>query len=172
MKKLEIEGLNNEASNEANENEQENNIEFSSKLVQYFSQRVKAFKKDNKASLTVDHLKKVYCHGARLAAGAEARDLNPYALAWVHMFLRLKAGDKMASKKNSPDSIKATKLELEEPKKSIRLSSFIDISESWAPNGDDFKKAEKEMEENDLKHEYDNIEDLYLEYEPIDQKWD
>ena len=78
----------------------------------------------------------------------------------------------MAIKSDSSDLAKATGLELEEPQKRIKLSSFIDISESWAPNEDDFKKAEKEMDENDLKYEYDNIEDLYLEYEPITPKWD
>ena len=78
----------------------------------------------------------------------------------------------MTTKSNPSDSIKATKLEIEDPQKPIKLSSFIDISESWIPSEEDFDKAQKEMDENDLKHKYDNIEDLYLEYEPIEQQWD
>ena len=172
MKKLEIEGLDNEPQEEASGNEQEQNIAFSSKLVDYFSLQVEAFKKTNKASLTVDNLKKVYCHGARLAKDCGRELLNLYALARVHMFLRMKSGDMEVTKQCAPDAIKATKLDLEDSQKNMNFSSFIDISESRFPTEDDLKKAEKEMEENDLKHEYDNIEDLYLEYEPIEQKWD
>ena len=172
MKKLDIEGLNNEAPNEGNKNEQEENIAFSSKLVYYLSLQVKNFKKDNKGTLTTNQLKKVYCHAAREGKDQNVEDINLYALARIHMFLRLKSGGKMAIKSDSSELAKATKLELEESQERIRLSSFVDISESWTPNKDDFKKAEKEMDENDLKYEYDNIADLYLEYEPIEQKWD
>jgi len=172
MKKLDIEGLNNDAPVESGKNEQEENVAFSSKLVDYLSLQVKDFKKSSKDTLTTNQLKKVYCHAAREGKSQNVEDLNLYALARVHMFLRLKSGGKMAIKSDSSDLAKATGLELEEPQKRIKLSSFIDISESWAPNEDDFKKAEKEMDENDLKYEYDNIEDLYLEYEPITPKWD
>jgi len=172
MKKLEIEGLDNEPQEEAEDNAQEQNIAFSSKLVDYFSQQVKAFKADGKASLTIDNLKKVYCHGARLAKGCGVEPLNLYALARVHMFLRMKSGDMEVTKQSVPSPAKATKLDLEDSQKNMKFSSFIDISESRFPTEDDLKKAEKEMDENDLKHEYDNIEDLYLEYEPIKPKWD
>jgi hypothetical protein len=171
MKKLEIEGLDNEPQNEAN-NDERDHVLFSSKLVGYFSQQIKTFKENNKASLTIDNLKKVYCHGARLAKNNNIEDLNLYALARIHMFLRMKSGDMEVTKQCAPDTIKATKLELEDSQKNMRFSSFIDISESWIPNEDDLEKAKKEMDENDLKHEYDNIEDLYLEYEPIKPKWD
>ena len=175
MKKLEIEGLQNEALDEAsetNESEQEKNIKFSSKLVSYFAEQVKAFKKDYNSSLTVDQLKKVYCHGARLGKDQGTKDLNSYALARVHMFLRLKSGDKMTSKDPAKEITKATKLELEENEKCKRVSDFIDISEGWIPSENDFEKVQKEMDENDLKHEYENINELYLEYEPIAPKWD
>jgi hypothetical protein len=173
MKKLEIEGLNNEAPHNGDaRNEQDENITFSSKLVDYFSLQVKVFKESSKDTLTVNQLKKVYCHAAREGRAQEAENLNLHGLARVHMFLRLKSGGKMAIKPDSPKDTKATELELEEPQKIIRLSNFIDISESWIPSDEDFDKAQKEMDENDLKHEYDNIEDLYLEYEPIEQKWD
>lgn len=172
MKKLDIEGLNNDAPVEGNKNEQEESITFSSKLVDYLSLQVKNFKKDNKDTLTTNQLKKVYCHAAREGKTSGIKDINLYALARIHMFLRLKLGDKMTTKSDSSSTIKATKLEIEDTRKSIKLSSFIDISESWTPSEDDLKKAKKEMDENDLKYEYDSIGDLYLEYEPIEQKWD
>ena len=172
MKKLEIEGLDDGGQKRPEDNEQEQNIAFSSKLVDYLSKQVKAFKENSKVSLTADNLKKVYCHGARLGKINNAKNINLYALARVHMFLRMKSGDMAVTKQGVLDIAKATKLELEESQRNMRPSSFIDISESWLPNQDDFKKAEKEMDENGLEHEYDNIEDLYLEYEPIEPKWD
>jgi hypothetical protein len=170
MKKLDIEGLSSEAPEEAKRSEQEESIAFSAKLVGYFSSLAKDFKKDHKVSLTVDNLKKVYCHGARLAKVQRAEDLNLYALARVHMFLRLKSGGKMLTEK-SAETIKATKLELEEDKKVERASDFIDVSENWSPSSEDFEKSQKEIEKNDLKYEYEDIENLYLEYKPIQLEW-
>ena len=174
MKKLDIEGLSNEAPKEAKKDEQEGNIAFSSKLVAYFTEQAKAFKKEHKTSLTLDSIKKAYCHGARLGKANKVKDLNLYALARVNMFLRLKSGDsKMIQKESSSsDPKKPIELELEASKQYKRVSAFIDISEGWIPNEDDFQKAQKEIDKNDLKHEYENISDLYLEYEPIDTMWD
>jgi|TARA_Y100000310_G_scaffold295294_1_gene326478 hypothetical protein len=172
MKKLDIEGLNNDAPNESNRDKQEEDIKFSTKLVDYFSSQVKAFKEDHKDTLTTNQLKKVYCHGAREGKDQGCDNLNLYSLARVLMFIRLKSGGKMTLKSDAPEQVKATKLEMEETQKLIKLSSFIDISESWAPAEEDFEKAQKEMDENDLNHKYEDINDLYLEYQPIEPKWD
>ena len=173
MKKLNIEGLKNDPQEEEIEDTRgEENIVFSSRLVKYFSKKSKDFNEDNKSSLRIDQLKKVYCHGARLGKQQNVENINFYALARVNMFLRLKSGGKMTSKKSNPTPNKPTGLELEENGSYKRLSSFIDISEGWVPNEEDFKKAQKEIDKNDLKHDYENIEDLYLEYEPIELKWD
>jgi len=172
MKKLEIEGLKNEAQSELARDEQEESVKFSSRLVDYFSTQARSFNKNNDSMLTTNHLKKVYCHGARLGKKHGAEDLNLYAMARVHMFLRLKSGDKMAVGKSAEDVIKVSRLELEEVKKITKFANFIDISESWMPNEDDFENSKKEIDKNNLKHEYENISDLYLEYEPIDTVWD
>jgi hypothetical protein len=175
MKKLDIEGLNNEAPNESGRDRYEGDIKFSTKLVDYFSSQVKAFKESSKDTLTANQLKKVYCHGAREGKSQGCDNINLYSLARMLMFLRLKSGDKMTLKSNSAEALealKATKLEMEDPQKPIKLSSFIDISESWTPTKEDFKKAQKEMDENGLNHKYEDINDLYLEYQPIEPKWD
>lgn len=173
MKKLEIEGLNNEAShNEDARDEQEENIIFSSKLVKYLSLQVKAFKEKKNDTLTANQLKKVYCHAAREGGDIGVEDINLYALARIHMFLRLKIGDKMTTKSDNLAPTKATKLDVEYLRKPVKLSDFIDISESWTPAESDFEKAQKEIEENDLGHQYENVSDLYLEYAPIELKWD
>jgi hypothetical protein len=172
MKNLDIEGLNNETPREQKKDEQDGNVEFSSKLVKYFASLSKAFRSDHKISLTSTDLKKVYCHGARLGKLSQAEDINLYAMARVNMFMRLKSGDKMITSQNSSNEAKATELELEEDSKSKRASGFIDISESWVPNDDDIEKAQKEIDKNDLNHEYESIEDLYLEYKPIQLTWE
>ena len=173
MKKLDIEGLNNEAPEEVKKDEQEENVRFSSKLVSYFSLVTKAFKSDHKISLTPTDLKKVYCHGARLGKTHKVENLNFYAMARVRMFLRLKSGGKMTTSQSSSNGkIKATELELEEDKKFKRASGFIDVSESWEPNECDFEDAQKEIDKNDLKYEYEDIEDLYLEYKPLQLTWE
>jgi len=173
MKKLDIEGLKDMSPEEGPKNtSEEENIAFSSRLIRYFSKKSKDFNKDNKASLKTDQLKKVYCHGARLGKELSTEDINLYALARVNMFLRLKIGGKMLSKGDNPIPYKPTGLELEDGKSHKRPPSFIDISEGWIPNEEDLKKAKKEIDENDLKHNYENVEDLYLEYEPLKPRWE
>tara|TARA_Y100000593_G_C4276272_1_gene320243 strand:+ start:720 stop:1238 length:519 start_codon:yes stop_codon:yes gene_type:complete len=172
MKNLDIEGINNDTPDEGRGHEHEENIKFSLKLVDYFSLLVKAFKEGSKETLTVNQLKKVYCHASRMAKIHEVKDINLHSLARIHMYLRLKSGDKMTTKATSTTPTKPTKLEIENPQKTLKISSFLDISESWVPSEGDFEKAEKEMDENDLKYEYNQVEDLYLEYEPIQPKWD
>ena len=108
MKKLDIEGLNNEAPKEVKRNEQEESIRFSSKLITYFSSVAKAFKGDHKISLTSTDLKKVYCHAARLGKTHKAKSLNLYAMARIRMFLRLKSGDKMITSRSLNGENKAT----------------------------------------------------------------
>ena len=63
-----------------------------------------------------------------------------------------------------------TELQLEEAKVNNTLE-FIDISEAWVPNQSDFEKAQKEVEKNDLECDYEDLEDLYLEYQPIEPTW-
>jgi len=172
MKKLDIEGLNNDAPDESKRDKQEEDIKFSARLVDFFSSQVKAFKANHKGTLTVNQFKKVYCAGAREAKDQGYDNINLYSLARVLMFLRLKSGGRMELKSNDSKSQKPTKLEIEDGSKTINFSSFIDISESWVPAEEDFDRAQKEMDENDLKHEYEDIRDLYLEYEPIQPKWD
>ena len=172
MKNLDIEGLSNDTPDEGGKRGLEEDIKFSLKLVNYFSLLVKAFKEGSGETLTVNQLKKVYCHASREAKICETENINLYSLARVHMYLRLKSGGKMTIKAASKNPTRPTKLEIENPQKILRISSFLDISESWIPSEEDFEKAGKEMDENDLKYEYNQIEDLYLEYEPIQPKWD
>lgn len=170
MKKLEIEGVEIEATQEASIEQVDEMISFSSKLVDFLSTKAKNFSDQNDSSLTLNQLKKVYCHSARSAKTTGSDNLNLSALARVNMFLRLKSGETMISVEAEDSDYNITELQLEDVEiKSI--SKFIDISEAWIPNESDFDKAQKEIDENDLENNYKDPDDLYLEYQPIKPTW-
>ena len=169
MKKLEIEGIEIEAPQEASVERMDEMISFSSKLIDFLSHKAKQFSEENDSSLTLNQIKKVYCHSARLGKTQGVEILNLFALARVNMFLRFKMGEPMnQATAEATDSM--TELQLEEVKVSNALE-FIDISEAWIPNQSDFEKAQKEIEKNDLECNYEDLEDLYLEYQPIEPTW-
>jgi hypothetical protein len=172
MKKLDIEGISNEASDEVDMNEQEESVLFSSRLADFLHNKAKVFADKNNSSLTLNQLKKVYCHSARLGEIQRTDDINLYALARVNMFLRLKSGDKMiqiTEDSEAADSITELQLETQSCK---TPSKFIDISEEWIPNAGDFTKAAEEIKENNLEYSYKSINNLYLEYEPLEPNWE
>tara|TARA_R100000808_G_C2153403_1_gene163563 strand:- start:3303 stop:3818 length:516 start_codon:yes stop_codon:yes gene_type:complete len=169
MKKLDIEGIEIEPPKEAQKKE-EDMISFSTRLVDLLQDKAGAFSSENDASLTMLQLKKVYCHSARLSKEEGAHNINLSALARVNMFIRLKAGEKMIKKANDKTSESMTELQLESLNCKT-VSNFIDISESWVPSESDFEKAQKEIEEKNLDYNYEDPDDLYLEYEPIKPTW-
>ena len=172
MKKLDIEGINDEASDEAMVDEQQESISYSIKLVDFLCNKAKNFSNKDSSSLTLNQLKRVYCHSARLGEIQRTDDINLYALARVNMFLRLKSGDKMiqiTEGSEAADSITELQLETQTCK---NPSKFIDISEEWIPSAGDFSKAAEEIKENNLEYSYKSINNLYLEYEPLELNWE
>jgi len=171
MKKLDIEGISNEASDEVDMNEQEESVLFSSKLVDFLHGKAKVFSNKNNYSLTLGQLKKVYCHSARLGEIQKSDDINLYSLARVNMFLRLKSGERMIKSTEASEVDSMTELQLE-TLTCKTPSKFIDISEGWIPNAGDFTKAREEIKENNLEYSYKSINNLYLEYEPLEPNWE
>lgn len=133
-------------------------VNFSIKLVELLQSKANEHNSaspQNKVSL--NDLKRVYIRGAgdcSLASKAEIT-CGEWALARVNMFLRQKLGGTM----------KTTATEL-------KVSSIVDISETWVPAEEDYLKASEEIEKHKLNYNFENVNELYIEpYERLQIEW-
>jgi len=132
-------------------------VEFSAGLVALLASKVEVHNSpeiDNPVSL--DELRTVYINSADCYSAAEVgKTCCEWALAKVNMFLRQKSGEKMTPNYNH-----------------IKASEQLDISEIWTPSEEDYAKANREMKENNLNYEFQDVNNLYIEpYKQLDIEW-
>jgi hypothetical protein len=147
----------------------EQRVAFSARLISFLEEKKKEFNKKNKSNIKIEQLKQVYSRGTSSAN----ESLNLHGLARVNMFLRMREQKIMGIIPIRPDNkAKLSGLILESEAKA-ESSSFIDISESWTPQGEDINEARANIKEHDLGFDFKNIEELYLDpYKPIQLNWE
>ena len=133
-------------------------ISFSIKVIEALEQKMKDHNSscDNKVSLK--QLKKVY----RRAAGnvfADVPDVEQdrgkWAMARVHLYLRILKGEPMPRETHASISFDST--------------GGIDLFDSVIPTEEDFNEAEKCILAHDLSYKFSTVDDLYLEDEEKNQ---
>ena len=144
-------------------------IDYSTKVVDLLSDKMKAYNKTHGSSrVTLFQLKSVYREAAKNPN--EKKTLGEWCLAKVNMFLRMKSGEAVYSNKPKQEKKEMTKLELDLNEASHR-SSF-DITETWVPSEEDMIQAAKDIEEKDLNFDFGSINNLYLDdYKRIELDW-
>lgn len=133
-------------------------VSFSIKVIEALEQKMKDHNSscDNKVSLK--QLKKVY----RRAAGnvfAEVpeteQDKGEWAMARVHMYLRLVKGEPMPRETHASISFDS--------------EEGIDLFDSVIPTQEDFAEARKCIVAHDLSYKFTTVDSLYLEDEDKDK---
>ena len=124
-------------------------IEFSKKILDILDTKAK----ENGHGTTLKQLMEVYHRGAGDCENPCNEDCGTWAMARVHMFLRMKRGE----------TIDASYKELD--------ISELDISNSWIPSKEDFLKAEEDVKKHDLHFHFKDIDELYIEYKPLGLDW-
>lgn len=138
----------------------EDAISFSVKVIEALEKKMKDHNSscDNKVSLK--QLKKVY----RRAAGnvfadvpEVGQDKGKWAMARVHMYLRILKGEPMPRETHASVSFNS--------------NEAIDLFDSVIPSLEDFTEAEKCIVANDLSYKFTTIDSLYLEDEDKAQQF-
>ena len=162
---------NTEGKNSSLKNEKEldqQRISFSASLISCLEDKKKNFNKKNKSSIKIQQLKEVYLRGASSAK----EDLNLNGLARVNMFLRMKEQNKTKTPPPNAPSKEVMGLVLED-KPARKDDNVIDISDTWAPEKEDFHAAKQDADKYNLNLDFKNINELYLEpYKPIQFIWE
>lgn len=144
-------------------------ISFSARLISCLEDKKKEFNKRTKSNIKIQQLREVYLRGVSSAE----KDLNLHGLARVNMFLRMKEHNKATTTPPNAGSVKKVTGLILEGSEGVQGNNVIDISDSWAPEEEDFKEAVANVEKYDLNLDFKNINELYLEpYKPIQFEWD
>jgi hypothetical protein len=123
---------------------QEQAIDYSVRIMKALeAMRTEHNKNNPQGRVTINQLKEVYCKNASDCrnAKAAARACNHWAMGCVNAFLRLKSNKKI---------------------KKISVSSNL-----WTQTEEDFLKTDKDMQRFELNFDFENVDDLYIEVQPL-----
>ena len=146
-------------------------IDFSKRVISTLEDKSQAHNEEHPSNTTsLIQLKKVFYSGAKKFTEESPDGVNVYAMARVNMFLRTKATQDFKKliisgvKEEKTDEIELKKLSFEESEET-QINAFIDISDEWLPNDQDFELAEQDVKENNLSYVFSNINELYIDFE-------
>ena len=152
-------------------NSEEQAVKFSSSVVRALEHKAKEHNSEQNNKVNVSQLKKIYRRGAQKSD--EQKGLC--AMARVNMYLRMKKDGKITYQKPATvvetEGTKLTEL-IFESKATVKVNTFVDITEDWLPIDADFAKAKEDIDKFELNYDFKDVNDLYLdEYEKLDITW-
>tara|TARA_Y100000310_G_C20391987_1_gene673260 strand:+ start:60 stop:578 length:519 start_codon:yes stop_codon:yes gene_type:complete len=131
-------------------------IAFSVEIVKLLEGKVKSHNSKHPKRITLNQLKKVFC------SALEEREYHSeeipntlWSLARVNMYSRMASG-----------SVEKMSQVIEADQK-ITHNRFVEIAANWVPSEKDFEEAASAVEEHNLHYKFSSIEELYLNYQPI-----
>tara|TARA_Y100001963_G_C6779279_1_gene449017 strand:- start:839 stop:1357 length:519 start_codon:yes stop_codon:yes gene_type:complete len=145
-----------EASPQKAVKKQDEAITFSVQVIKALEEKVKTHNSQYPKRVTLNQLKKVFCSAlGELEYHNEETPNTLWALARVNMYSRMSCGE--TSKMN----------EVLEADQKITHNRFIEIAANWIPSKEDFSEAGASMDKYNLHYKYSSIEELYLNYQPL-----
>jgi hypothetical protein len=141
-------------------------VQFSARLAEAVRDKVEIHNRDCASNkVTFSQIIKVYKHGAQnfpMEALSEV-GINKWSLARVNMYLRIKRGDINLDSIGSLSNIRKEMSSLVfENEASKRVNSFLDVTENWVPNEEDFSLAQEYVVKYDLNYDFNNLDEIYL----------
>lgn len=136
-------------------------ITFSNKVIESLKNKVREHNSSHSRKVTLSQLKKIYRRGAGAFSSSHrpGKTRGQWAMARVNMFLRMMSGGKVkdAYRKADQDVAKGS-------------LDFLDVSDSWTPEEEDFLKADLDIKEIG-EFDFEDPNELYLEDYSIAEKW-
>ncbi|MAF24683.1 hypothetical protein CL634_03800 [bacterium] len=147
---------------------QDEAIQFSSKVIEALSHKIKEHNSNYSSKVNANQLKKVYRRGAMLSEDEKGL----HAMARVNMFLRMKQEGKIVYQKPKVKVTSELKELVFESKSRIKVDTFIDVTENWLPTEKDFIEASEDIKVYKLNYDFKDINELYLDdYKELDIIW-
>ena len=133
--------------------EQEKIIEFSNKVVNCLEGLIKDYNSKYSKKVKIQQAKKMYCAGARMCETDSPHSANEWGLARVNLCMRIIAGE-------------IGELNLDISRKTS-YNKLVDMTDQLTPSEEDFKRAELEAQNYDLDYHFVDVDELYIDDEPV-----
>jgi hypothetical protein len=132
--------------------DQDSAVKFSIDIIKALEDKAKAHNSSQNKKVTLYQLKKVFCESFEDSVSDENVSNTVWAFAKVNLYLRMASGEHSASV-NVVNTYKKPNL--------------IEISANWLPTETDIKEAQQYVDEKNLTHEFASLDDLYINFQPI-----
>ena len=134
------------------EQSQDAAIEFSIAIINALEEDVKTHNENNSSKVTLHQLKTVFCNAIKEYVSNDEVSNTAWAFARVNVYLRIVSG----GQSEAPNTINTSK-----------KSNLIEISADWLPSELDIENAKNKIKKNSLNHRFDTLDDLYLNFQPL-----
>ena len=132
--------------------DQDSAVKFSVGIINALVEKVEAHNSSQPKKVTLHQLKKVFCDSLEDYMQNEDVSNTEWALAKVNLYLRIASGEH-AGTVNVVNTYKKPNL--------------IEVSANWLPSQKDIDAAKLIVEEKKLDYSFKSIDELYINFQPI-----
>jgi hypothetical protein len=131
---------------------QDDAVKFSVGIINALVEKIEAHNSSQSKKVTLHQLKKVFCESLIEYTKNENATNTQWAFAKVNLYLRIASGEH-AGTVNVVNTYKKPNL--------------IEVSANWLPSEKDIDAAKATVQENDLNYSFKSIDELYINFQPI-----
>ena len=132
--------------------QQDDVVKFSVGIINALVEKIEAHNSSQPKKVTLHQLKKVFCDSLEDYMQNEDVSNTEWALAKVNLYLRIVSGEH-AGTVNVVNTYKKPNL--------------IEVSANWLPSQKDIDAAKLTVQEKKLVYAFESIDDLYINFQPI-----
>ena len=134
------------------ERNQQAAIDFSVNIIKALEGKTKAHNSSQSKKVTLNQLKKVFCESFEDRPSDEQVNSLVWAFAKVNLYLRIACGEH-----SEAFSVVNT----------YKKPNLVEISANWLPSQIDIEAAKSSIEEKGLTYKFTSLDELYINYQPI-----
>jgi len=127
-------------------------IEFSVGIINALVEKIEAHNSSQSKKVTLHQLKKVFCDSLEDYMESEDVSNTEWAFARVNLYLRIASGE-------HAETLKAVN--------TYKKPNLIEISANWLPSQNDIETAKSEVQKRGLNYQFNNLDELYINFQPI-----
>ena len=137
--------------------QQDDAVEFSVGIINALVEKIEAHNSSQPKKVTLYQLKKVFCDSLEDYMQNEDVSNTEWAFAKVNLYLRIASGEH-AGTVNVVNTYKKPNL--------------IEVSANWLPSQKDIDAAKLTVQEKKLVYAFESIDELYINFQPIQWEMD
>ena len=127
-------------------------VEFSVGIINALVEKIEAHNSSQSKKVTLHQLKKVFCDSLKDYMESEDVSNTEWAFARVNLYLRIASGE-------HAETLKAVN--------TYKKPNLIEISANWLPSQNDIETAKSEVQKRGLNYQFNNLDELYINFQPI-----